>query len=191
MYQPSGRSPVALGVDADRLGEVGALLRLRHVLVVDPFEAVAGDFPARFLHRCDRLRVARERAGDAEHRRLQVAAGEQPPEAPEPCTRAVFIHRLDVHVTLTRPRYRAKHVGQECFRCGVAMQDVALAAFLVVDHELHGDTRATRPARIGRVAAVTDEIARVAREIGRWHRRVTLLAHRPRTRPPESGALAR
>ena len=38
------------------------------------------------------------------------------------------------------------------------MQDVVLAALFEIHHELHGDPRTTRPARIGRVAAVTVEI---------------------------------
>ena len=41
------------------------------------------------------------------------------------------------------------------------MQDVALAALLVVDDELNGDAGAARPARVRRVAAVADEIARI------------------------------
>jgi len=47
------------------------------------------------------------------------------------------------------------------------MQDIALSTFLVIQHELHGDARAARPARVGRIAAVTGEIARIFREI-RW-----------------------
>ena len=39
------------------------------------------------------------------------------------------------------------------------MQDIALATFLVVDDELNGDACAARPARIGRRAAVADEVA--------------------------------
>ena len=39
------------------------------------------------------------------------------------------------------------------------MQDVVLAAFLEVHHELHGEPRAAGPARIGRVAAIAAEIA--------------------------------
>jgi hypothetical protein len=49
------------------------------------------------------------------------------------------------------------------------MQDVALPALLVIDHELEGDTRAARPARVGRVAAVTGEIAGIFGKISRGH----------------------
>jgi hypothetical protein len=41
------------------------------------------------------------------------------------------------------------------------VQDVVFAAFLKVHDELHGDPRIARPARIGRVTAVTIEIPRV------------------------------
>ena len=42
------------------------------------------------------------------------------------------------------------------------MQNVVFAALFEIDHELHGDTRAAGPARIGRVAAVTMEIPGVS-----------------------------
>ena len=38
------------------------------------------------------------------------------------------------------------------------MQDVVLAALLEIHHELHGDARIARPARIGRSAAIAAEI---------------------------------
>src|SRR5262249_56608961 len=80
---------------------------------------------------------------------------------------AVFVHRFDIHVALSRPRLRAKHVGEKGFRSGVAMQDIALSTFLVIHHELDGDARAARPARVGRIAAVAGEIARIFRNV-RW-----------------------
>src|SRR5262249_43174093 len=93
----------------------------------------------------------------------------QPPQPPEAGARAVFVHRLDVHVALPRPGLGTEHVGQERLRGGVAVQDVALAALLVIDHELHGDSRAVRPARIGRIAAIADKIAGIAGAGGRGH----------------------
>ena len=39
------------------------------------------------------------------------------------------------------------------------MQDAVLAAFLVVDDELHGDMRAARPFRVGRVGAVAAHVS--------------------------------
>ena len=42
------------------------------------------------------------------------------------------------------------------------MQDVVLAALLVIDDELHRDARSVRPVGEGRSAAVADHIARIA-----------------------------
>ncbi len=69
---------------------------------------------------------------------------------------------LDVGVALADPGLRAQHVGQKRLRRAIAVQDVVLAAFLEIDHELHRDPRGIRPFRIGRVAAVAAEVARVA-----------------------------
>ena len=63
-----------LRVDADRLAEMRALLVGGEILVVDPFQPVAGDLPAGLLHRGDRLGVARQRRRDAEHRDRQSLA---------------------------------------------------------------------------------------------------------------------
>ena len=68
VYQPSGRRAGGLGMDADRLGDLAPLLGLRHVPVLDPLQAVAGDVPAGLLHGRDDLRIALQRGGDAEHR---------------------------------------------------------------------------------------------------------------------------
>ena len=46
-------------MQADRLGNRRALLFRLHVLVLDPFQAVRRDFPARILHRGDLFRAAR------------------------------------------------------------------------------------------------------------------------------------
>ncbi len=162
MYQPSGRASSRLGVDADRFRDLGALLRLGHVLVLDPFQAVARDIPARLLHRRDDFGIALQRGGDTEHGRRPFALAEHPPQPPEAGARAIFEHRLDVGMTLARPWLRAEHVGEERFRGAVTVQDVVLAALLEIDNELHRDPRIARPLRMRRVAAVAAEIARVA-----------------------------
>ncbi len=46
---------------------------------------------------------------------------------------------------------------------GVAVRHGILAPFLVVDHEIDGDMRAIRPARIWRLATVTQEVSRTSR----------------------------
>ncbi len=159
---PSERTGACrLGMHADRLGDLPALLDFRHVLVLDPFQAVAGDIPAGLLHGRDHLGIALQCGGDAEHRGRQFAFAEYPPQPPEAGARTIFEHRLDVGVALARPGLRAQHVGQERLRGAVAVQNVVLAALFEIHHELHGDARVARPFRIGRAAAVAAEIARV------------------------------
>ena len=41
----------------------------------------------------------------------------------------------------------------------VAMQDAALATFFVIEHEGQGDARIAGPVRVGRVVAVSDQVA--------------------------------
>ena len=122
---------------------------------------MAGDLPSRLAHRRDSVGISCQRLGDAEDGDRDIARVEQAPETPEPGARAVFIHRLHVHMPLARPGLRPENIRQERLGRGVAMQDRTFAAFLVVEDELDGDTGAAGPARIGRIAAVADEIARI------------------------------
>ena len=89
------------------------------------------------------------------------------PQPPEAGAGAVFVNRLHVHVPLAGPGCSADDLRQECLRGRIAVQDAVLAALLVVDHELHGDARLPRPARIGWGPAVTDE-GRAGREGVSW-----------------------
>ncbi len=58
---PAARAgPRNLSVQAHRLGDGGAFLGLGHVLVFDPFQAMAGDFPACLLHGGHLFGAARE-----------------------------------------------------------------------------------------------------------------------------------
>ena len=56
---------------------------------------------------------------------------------------------------------RAEHVGEKCLRLLVAMQVRAFSDFLIFYHYLQGDARASGPARVGWVAPVADQIARI------------------------------
>src|SRR5690606_12454041 len=78
-----------------------------------------------------------------------------------PGARAELVARFPVHVTLARPGRRADDLGQERFRGGIAVQDIVLAALLVIYHELHGDSGIARPAWMRRRAAITDHVARI------------------------------
>ena len=156
---PAARSAAGQArVEGDRLRDMRALDRLGHRLIVDPAQAVAGDFPARRDHRRDRRRVRRHRRGDAEHGNRHVARGEQAVEPPEAGAAAIFVQALHRH----RPvgvAGRADHLRQERLRSGIAVIDRVFGPFLVVDDELHRDARAARPARIGGRRAVADEVA--------------------------------
>ncbi len=136
------------GMQPERRGDLGALLGLGHVFVLDPFQPVGGDLPARGLHARHLLRVARERGGDAVDGERDAHFGEQPVQPPEPGARAVFIDRFHVPVPLAGPHPRAVDIGQEGLGGGIAMQDVVLAALFVIDDELNGDARAIRPLRL-------------------------------------------
>jgi hypothetical protein len=57
-------------------------------------------------------------------------------------------------VALARPWLRAEHIGEESFRCLVAVKNVVLTALFEVDDELYGDAGVSRPTRIGWFAAV-------------------------------------
>ena len=137
-------------MDADRFAAYGRARPLAKIAVVDPFQAVRGDLPVGFAHRRDRFRIALQRGGDAEDGDRDFRAVNIAPQPPEAGARAVFVDRFHVHVALAGPGLRADDLRQERFRRGVAVQDVVLAAFLVVEHELDGDDGAARPFRIGR-----------------------------------------
>ena len=137
-----------LRVQADRLGYVGALLGLGDILVIDPFQPVAGDVPPRRIHRRHLPRAARQCGRHAEHCHRPV--GQQPVKPPEPGPRPVFVDRFHVPVPLAGPGRCAHDLGQERLRGRVAVQDVVLAALFVVDDDLDGDPRPARPGRVRR-----------------------------------------
>src|SRR4051812_12443868 len=134
-------------MNADRLLEMSPLLVFAEILVLDPFEAVARDLPAGLLHGFRLLGRTLKRGRDAIDSERNIAGREQAPEPPEAGSGAVFVDRLHVPVALTGPRLGADDLRKEGFRRGVAMEDVVLAAFLVIEHELHRDRGASRPSR--------------------------------------------
>ncbi len=148
-----------LGEDAHGLEHVFAFLRFVHVLVVDPAVAVAADLVAVGDHLADRFRVALGGHGHGEHGERQVVLFKELEQAPYAGTAAVFVERFHAHVALALERLGGDHLGEEGFGLGIPVQDVALAAFLVVEDEGEGDARIVRPVRVGNVVAVTDQVA--------------------------------
>src|SRR5829696_4074828 len=53
---------------------------------------------------------------------------------------------------------RIEHLGEELLAAGIAVQDAALAAFFVIQHELHGDARVAGPSRMGATPAIAFQI---------------------------------
>ena len=152
------------GVQPLGRGDLRALLGLGHVLVLDPLQPVACDLPAGLLHGGDLVGAARQRAGDPVDGHRQPAFGEQAVQPPEPGPRAVFVDRLHVPVPLPRPSRGPHDLAQEGLRGRVAVQHAILAAFLVVDDELHRDPGPAGPVGRGRIAAVAGHVSWVKRQ---------------------------
>ncbi len=150
-----------IGVNAHRLGDMERLDLRRRIAIVDPLQAMGGDFPPRLVHRRDRLAIARHRRRHRIDGDRNRALGEQAMQPPEAGAGAVFVDRLHVHVTHARPGRGADDLGQERFGGGVAVQDIVLAALLVIDDELDGDARLIRPVGERRRAPVADHVARI------------------------------
>ena len=148
-------------MDADRLEDVGALVGLGEILVLDPLEAVARNLPSGLAHGRGGLGVSHQGMRDGVDGDGQPARGEEPPQPPEAGAGAVLVDRFHVHVALPRPGRGTDDLGEERLGSRIAVQDAVLCAFLVVHHELHGDRRPAGPFRIGRGAAVADKIARI------------------------------
>ena len=125
----------------------------RRIAIVDPFQTVGGDLPPRLVHGGDRFAIARHRGRDRIDGDGHGALGEHAVQPPEAGARAVFVDRLHVHVPHARPGRCADDFRQEGFRRRVAVQDVVLAAFLVIDDELHRHARVC-PASRRRAASV-------------------------------------
>ena len=154
--------PRDFGVQAHGPFQMCALLFGWHIPVFDPLEAVACDFPIGGLHRRNLRGRPRQRRRHPIDGDRDAEACEQPVKSPETGAGAVFVDRLHVPVPLAGPGRRADDLGKERLRGGVAMQDAVLAAFLVIDDELHGDSRATGPFRIGGLGAVPVQVSWVS-----------------------------
>lgn len=137
--------------DADRLEHVLAFLGLVHVLVVDPAVAVAADLVAGFDHGADHVRMALGGHGDGEDGQRNVEFLEQLEDPPDAGAAAILVQRFHAHVALALQGLGGDHFRKEGFRLLVAVQDIALAAFFVIEHERQGDAGIARPVRVRRV----------------------------------------
>ena len=161
-----------LFVHTDRVLNMRPFLGGGEILVFDPFQTVTGDFPTGPPHRIHRGGIAGQRGRHPEHRDRHVARGEHVPQAPKPGARAVFVNRFHVHVPLAGPGRRAYDLRQEGFRRSIAVQDIVLAAFFVIDDELHGDPSVVGPVGAGRIASVAGKVAWIVGHFGpHWSQR--------------------
>ena len=151
--------------DRDRFGQVFAFDGLVHRLVANPAQAVRCDLVAEFAVRRHGLGVALERPGDAEHGERQAAPLEGAQYAPESGARAVLEQRFHAHVAHRECR-RADDLRQEGLGAGIAVEYAILGAFLVIQHELHRDPSAVRPARMRGLRAIAAEVAGIGHAEG-------------------------
>jgi hypothetical protein len=156
---PDGPPPADPLDRRDGALEMGALLLRREFPVVDPPPAVARHLPPGGHHRAGGVGVPLERLADAEDRERKPVGRDDAVHAPEPGPAAVLEHRLGVEVAPADRRRRADDLVQERLRRRVALERRVLAALLVVEDEADGDPGPIRPARVGRVRSVADEVA--------------------------------
>ena len=123
-------------------------------LVVDPPPPVADDLVAGFDDGGRGLGMALERHGDGEDADLETAFGEHAHEPPEARATAVLVHRLDLEVAHAGENGHADDLLEKRLGLGVAVQDRALTALLVVHDDLERQAGAARPLRIGRSLAI-------------------------------------
>src|SRR5271166_923899 len=126
-----------------------------------PPQPMAGDIPARFADGCRCFGIPLESTGDGKYRARDVSLGEHPMQAPDSGSAPIHEHAFGRQVAAGNGRGRPfckRSLGN-----GVAVRHGILTPFLVVDHEIDGDMRAIRPARIWRLATVTQEVSRTSR----------------------------
>src|SRR6516165_11275627 len=122
---------------------------------------MAGDIPIRFADSCYCFGIPLEGTGDGKHGASNVSPGEHPMQAPESDSAAVHEHAFGRQVAAGNGGGRS--FRKRCLGSGISVRHRIFAPFLVVDHEIDGDMRAIRPARIWRLAAVTQEVSRAPR----------------------------
>jgi hypothetical protein len=107
----------------------------------------------------DHIRVALGGHGHGEDRQRNVEFLEQFQNPPDAGTAAILVKGFHAHVARALQRLRRDHFREEGFGFFIAVQDIALATFLVVEHEGQRDAGIARPVWVRRVTAVTDQVA--------------------------------
>ncbi|MDT4840632.1 hypothetical protein FQZ97_744600 [compost metagenome] len=120
---------------------------------------MAADLVAGLDHGADRLGMTLGSHGHGEDGHRDVMALEQIEQTPHTDAAAVFVQGFHAHVAHALQWLGGHHLGQEGFGFLVAMEHVAFAAFLIVQHKGQGDAGLTGPVRVWRGVAVTDQVA--------------------------------
>src|SRR6516225_11758983 len=148
-----------LADQVDGGGNLLPLLAFGKPGMVGPAIAVAADIPVAGSDCSGRRRVRLEGPSAAKNRHRQPEAREDPMEAPEPDPGAVFEHALGTEVAPADPEVAAEHLGQPALGHSVAGRIGEFRTFLEIDHEIDGDAGVAGPSGMGRLSAVTDEVA--------------------------------
>ena len=149
----------AAGQSGDRLhrqSQVGPFGLLVHKLVIDPAPAVARYLVTVLQHGAHGAGITLQRHGGAEHGDLDAPLTEDAQQAPEPGPAAVLVQGFHALVAHAGVRLSADDLRQKSLRRGIPVQYGIFRAFLVIEHDLQGETRARRPLRIGRICPVAD-----------------------------------
>src|SRR5271157_2900982 len=111
-----------------------------------PSQPMASDIPSRFADSCCCFGIPLKSTGDGKHRAWNVSLGEDPMQTPESGSAPVDEHAFRCQIAPGNGSGRPFCKGG--LGSGIAVLDGILATLLVVDHEIDGDMRAIRPARI-------------------------------------------
>ncbi len=144
--------------DVDGDAHVLTLGRLVHVLIVNPAPAVTRNLVPKRLECRRHLRVTLHGHCHAKHGQRQASTLELAQDAPHARARTVFIDGFHAHVT-GLVGGRANDLGQELLGRLVTVQYTVLAALFVIQHELDGNARTSRPVGKRYMSAVADKVA--------------------------------
>ena len=153
-------------MQSDRLGNGRTFLCFGHILVFDPLQAMAGDFPTGVLHGLHLFRAAGQSGSDTIDGQRNISPRKQPVQAPETGAGAVFIDGFHVPVAFALPLGGTRNIGQERLGRRIAMQHAILAAFLVIQHELDSDPGPAWPLWIRRVLTIATHVPGIAIQDG-------------------------
>src|SRR6185437_15602071 len=145
----------------DGQSDLLALVILLHAEMIDPAVAMPRHLVSALGEGARHERVAFERPTTGEDRRLDAVLVEQVEHAPRPDARAVFEGRFDPEVACFRIHRWIDELTDPLALC-VTVADAEFRALLVVQDQGNHDARIVRPANLGILPAIANEIAHAA-----------------------------